>query len=62
LSNELIGIGITVLIIDNANELMKRREENRRLIPQMGSPDNAFVVEAVRQLRKRDWLKDGSIR
>ena len=30
--SELVGIGITVLIIDNANEAIKRREEKKRLI------------------------------
>lgn len=58
---ELIGIGVTVLIIDNANEAVKRREEKKRLILQMGSPDNAFAVEAVRQLTERGWLIDGSL-
>lgn len=62
MSSELIGIGITVLIIDNANEMMKRREEKKRLILQMGSPDNAFAREAVRQLRVRGWLTDGSLK
>ncbi len=28
----------------------------------MGSPDNAFAVEAVRILRVRGWLTDGSLR
>lgn len=59
---ELVGIGITVLIIDNANEAIKRREEKKRLILQMGSPDNAFAIEAVRQLRTRGWITDGSLR
>ena len=60
--SELIAIGFTVLIIDNANETIKRREEKKRLILQMGSPDNAFAIEAVRQLRERDWLFDGSLK
>src|SRR3990172_5019937 len=60
--SELVGIGITVLIIDNANEMIRRREEKKRLILQMGSPDNAFAQEAVRQLRFRGWLMDGSLR
>ena len=59
---ELIGIGLAVIIIDNANELLRTREEKKRLILQMGSPDNAFAREAVRQLRARGWLKDGSLR
>lgn len=28
----------------------------------MGSPDNGFAVEAVRQLRSLGWLEDGSLR
>lgn len=57
----LIAIGITVLILDNANEAIKRREEKKSLVLQMGSPDNAFAVEAVRQLHYRGWLRDGSL-
>lgn len=59
--SELVGIGITVLIIDNANEVIKRREEKKRLILQMGSPDNSFANEAVRQLKETGWLYDGSL-
>ncbi len=59
---ELVGIGITVLIIDNANEAIKRREEKKRLILQMGSPNNAFAHEAVRQLKATNWLYDGTLR
>lgn len=62
ISAELFGIGITVLIIDNANEAIKRREEKKRLILQMGSHTNVFALEAVRQLRERGWLTDGSLR
>ncbi len=58
----LIGIGLAVIIIDNANEILRRREEKKRLILQMGSPEHAFAIEAVRQLRVRDWLLDGSLR
>lgn len=60
--SELIGIGVTVILIDNANEILRTNEEKKRLILQMGSPDNAFAVEAVRQLRERGWLTDGSIK
>ncbi len=34
----LIGLGLTVLIIDNVNEMYRRRAEKERLILQMGSP------------------------
>jgi uncharacterized protein YjbI with pentapeptide repeats len=58
---ELIGIGVTVLILGNANQHMRIQQEKRRLILQMGSPDNAFAIEAVRQLRARGWLFDGTV-
>ncbi len=57
---ELIGIGITVLILGNANQAIRTKQEKRRLILQMGSPDNSFAREAVRQLRARGWLFDGT--
>ena len=54
----LIGIGITVLII---YQMYRRREEKQWWILQMGSPDNAFAIEAVHQMRARQWLFDGSL-
>lgn len=59
---ELIGIGVSVLIIANAGEVVSRGQEKKRLILQMGSPDNAFAVEAARQIRSKGWLVDGSLR
>lgn len=61
ISPELIGIGITVLIIDSVNEYIKRREEKRRLILQMGSPDQSFAIEAIRQFKENGWLYVGSL-
>jgi hypothetical protein len=57
----LIGIGITVLIIDNVNEMYRHRAEKKRLILQMGSPNNGFAIEAVRQLKSQGWLFDGTL-
>lgn len=57
---ELIGISITVLIIENVNQARSINEEKKRLILQMGSPNSSFAREAVRQLREREWLEDGS--
>ena len=59
--SELIGIGVSVLIIANAGEYMSTVQEKKRLILQMGSPDNTFAIEAVRQLRAKGWLSDGSL-
>jgi hypothetical protein len=57
-SAELASIAITVLIIDKLYEQRETEQEKRDLILQMGSPDNAFAVEAVRRLRIRGWLTD----
>lgn len=63
---EAISIAITVLIIERLYERRSKAEaekaEKERLILQMGSPDNGFAVEAVRQLEKRGGLTDGSLR
>lgn len=58
LRSEMIGIGVSVLIIANANEVIGRKAEKERLILQVGSPDRAFAVEAVRVLSKRGWLDE----
>lgn len=54
-SPELIGIGITILVIDAANELMVTQQEKKRRILQMGSPNNAFAIEAARLLKAQGW-------
>ena len=60
-SAEMASIGITVLVIDAYNERRAIAREKADLILQMGSPDNGFALEAVRKLRARSWLKDGSL-
>jgi len=59
--SELISIAITVLVIDALNQRRATSQERDALILQMGSPDNAFAVEAVRILRVRGWLEDGAL-
>jgi hypothetical protein len=59
--SELIGIGITVLIIDNVSEFSRRQAEKERLILQMGMQERSFSLDAVRQLAIRGWLYDGSL-
>lgn len=63
ISAELIGMALTVLLIDTANELHSMRTQKEALILQMSSPDNAFATEAVRQLRAlgRGWFGDNSL-
>ncbi len=58
---EFFGIGVTVLLIDWANERRSTAEEKAALILQMGSDDRAFAVEAARILRQKEWLMDGSL-
>jgi hypothetical protein len=55
ISTELASIAITVLIIDYLVQKRDEAREKRDLILQMGSPDNAFAIEAVRKLRARGW-------
>jgi hypothetical protein len=64
LSPALSGAGIVVFLVCWAIEqlaTLAAQEEKNRLILQMGSPDNAFAVEAVRMLSARDWLYDGTL-
>jgi len=55
MSSELAGIGITILVIDAASEQLVTEREKKRLVLQMGSPNNAFAVEAARLLKAQDW-------
>ena len=61
-STELASIAITILVVDTLYEHREREREKKRLILQMGSPDNAFALEAVRALRSRGWLRKGSLK
>ena len=60
-SAELAGIAITVLIIDALYQRREINREKRDLILQLGSPDKAFAREALRKIRARKWLNDGSL-
>ncbi len=64
LSSELIGMAITILIIDTIYERRNDELEKRDLVLQAGSPSNAFALQAVRALRSRKWLgkKSGVLR
>jgi hypothetical protein len=62
ISPELIGIGVTVLIIDIANEKRAEQREKIELVLQMGSPLNVFARDAVRVLKARGWHDDGTLR
>ncbi len=61
-SSELASIAITILIVDALNGWRVKRQEKESLILQMGSPINQIAREAVRSLRVRGWLEDGSLK
>ena len=62
LAPELIGIGLTVLLVDWAVERRQDKQLKEQLILQMGSTHNDVADSAARALRVRLWLIDGSLR
>lgn len=64
-STEMAGAFLTAvifgLIVGAAQQSENTAERKQSLILQMGSPNNGFAIEAVRQLRALEWLYDGSI-
>ena len=61
ISTELISIAITVLIIDYLYEQRQSRVLKEQLIREMGAIDKGIVHRAIRELRARGWLEDGSL-
>jgi|GEM_PF-1559993 len=51
-------LGMIILIFQQYQSIQNRKSD---LILQMSSPDNAFAIEAVRQLRDEGWLFDGTL-
>lgn len=64
-STEMIGVVITFVLLEVLLDQKRRNEANERekerLILQLGSSNNAFAVEAARQLRARGWLQEPGI-
>lgn len=65
ISTELYGavittilLGLVVLIFAQYQDIQNQKAS---LIFQMGSPENAIAIEAVRQLRVEGWLNDGTL-
>jgi hypothetical protein len=56
ISTGFFEIAITVLLVDSITRRRASQEEKMNLILQAGSPNNAQSVEAVRQLRARNWI------
>lgn len=66
LDSELIGIGITVLIIDGLAKRQKRRKEDKKikqdLLLRVRSQVNHIAVQALSELASNEWLYDGSLK
>lgn len=59
---ELIGIGITLILIDWAVARRQREELKAQLIRHMGSAIRDVAVPAARELAHHGWLYDGSLK
>jgi len=62
LSAELIGMAITVLVLDRLYAYRDQQREKQRIILQMASPSNDFALQATRIAEDEKWLFDGSLR
>ena len=58
---ELVSIAVTVLIIDTLHRRRDARSEKRRLIREMGSPDNGIALRAAREITEHNYHWDGSL-
>jgi len=59
---EIIGIGIGVLLINNAAEHMAYwAEEKQKDILKVGSSDNSLAKEGIKNLQDHGWFDDGSM-
>ncbi len=61
LGTEMVGIVVTVAIIDRIYKRGEEKELMEKLIRQMRSRNNADATEAVRELAAHGWLKDGTL-
>ena len=62
---EWLGVGVMftlfTIVFDGRERQRESQRERDRLIEQMASSDNLVATEAVRRLRKRGWLYDGTL-
>lgn len=64
--SEMLGIAITVLVIDYLNMRREEKELKSQLVRDLGSENNLFALRAIRELRAHgssqgDWLTDGTL-
>lgn len=55
---ELVGIGITVLIIDSLNQRRSELELKKRLFLQIRFSSNAFALDALQLVRNLGWIDE----
>jgi uncharacterized protein YjbI with pentapeptide repeats len=64
-STEMFGAIVTTIFLGVVVSLVQQNEnvetQKEDLTFQMGSPDNAFAIEAVRIIDYKGWLRDGSL-
>jgi len=55
---EIVFFLVTVFVIDRLNRGRQQQQLKEQLIRQMGSEDNVLALQAVREIRAHDWLKE----
>jgi hypothetical protein len=60
--SEILGIIVTVVVIDWVYHLRGEKALKERLIREMGSRHNSIALKAVIELSVHGWLEDGSLR
>ncbi len=58
----LIGIAVAVLFIDALNKRRDTESEQRRLVREMGNPDNGIALRAVKEIVSHGYHLDGLLR
>jgi hypothetical protein len=59
---DCISTAIAILVIDKLNDNRQQDILKAQLIREMGSPDNGIALRAVKELKAKGYLFDGSLR
>ena len=59
---DLLGVALTVFVIDTMYRLRSDAERKRVLIKKLGSKNNDIATEALHEIDAEGWLLDGSLR
>lgn len=59
---ELLGIFVTVFIIDKMNDIRAKEELKEQIIREMGNRNNSIVLRAIREAVGHGWLTNGAFR